>query len=76
MAGLAWRARRGRDLIPGPPALGATEAGRARFYALVPFILGIHVGLPLIWYEAEADIVRHAIRSSLACSLYRLGSTA
>ena len=48
MAGLAWRARRGRDLIPGPPALGATEAGRARFYALVPFILGIHVGLPLI----------------------------
>jgi hypothetical protein len=36
------------DLIPGPPALGATEAGRARFYALVPCILGIHVGLPLI----------------------------
>ena len=48
IAGLAWRARRGRDLIPGPPALGATEAGRARFYGLVPFILGIHVGLPLI----------------------------
>jgi uncharacterized membrane protein YphA (DoxX/SURF4 family) len=48
MAGVAWRARRGRDLLPGPPALGAMEAGRARFYALVPFILGIHVGLPLI----------------------------
>jgi hypothetical protein len=48
LAGLAWRARGGRDLIPGPPALGATEAGRARFYGLVPFILGIHVGIPLI----------------------------
>jgi uncharacterized membrane protein YphA (DoxX/SURF4 family) len=33
---------------PRAPALGATAAGWARFYALVPFILGIHVGLPLI----------------------------
>jgi uncharacterized membrane protein YphA (DoxX/SURF4 family) len=48
MAGLTWRARQGRDLIPGPPASGATEAGRTRFYALVPCILGIPVGLPLI----------------------------
>src|SRR5262249_37576777 len=45
---LWWRARRGRDLIPGPEVLGATEAGRARFYALVPLILGIHIALPLI----------------------------
>jgi len=45
---LGWRARRGRDLIPGPEVLGATEAGRARFYALVPLILGIHIALPLI----------------------------
>jgi uncharacterized membrane protein YphA (DoxX/SURF4 family) len=45
---LGWRARRGRDLIPGPEVLGATEVGRARFYALVPLILGIHIALPLI----------------------------
>jgi hypothetical protein len=32
-AALAWRARRGRDLIPGPARLGATEAGHARFFA-------------------------------------------
>ncbi len=44
---LGWR-RRGRDLIPGPHVLGASEAGRARFYALVPLILGIHIALPLI----------------------------
>lgn len=45
---LWWRARRGRDLIPGPEVLGATEAGRGGFYALVPLILGIHIALPLI----------------------------
>ena len=43
-----WRRRQGHDLIPGPEVLGATEAGRARFYALVPLILGIHIALPLI----------------------------
>ena len=50
VAGLAilWRFRGGRDLIPGPQVLGATTEGRERFYALVPLILGIHAGLPLI----------------------------
>ena len=45
---LWWRARQGRDLVPGPEVLGATERGRAAFYALVPLILGIHFALPLI----------------------------
>jgi hypothetical protein len=31
VAGALWRWRRGRDFIPGPQALGATESGRARF---------------------------------------------
>ncbi len=48
LAWVWWRARGGRDLIPGPEALGAEEAGRAGFYSLVPLILGVHVGLPLI----------------------------
>ena len=39
-----WR----RPLLPGPEAFGVTLDGRAQMYALVPLILGIHVGVPLI----------------------------
>ena len=45
---VVWRRTGGRALLPGPEAFGATPGGRARFYALVPLILGIHVGVPLI----------------------------
>ena len=45
---VVWRGTGGRALLPGPQAFGATPEGRARFYALVPVILGIHVGVPLI----------------------------
>ena len=45
---IVWRRTGGRGLLPGPEALGATPDGRARFYSLVPLILGIHVGLPLL----------------------------
>ena len=45
---VVWRGTGGRALLPGPQAFGATPDGRARFYALVPLILGIHVGVPLI----------------------------
>jgi len=48
LAWVGWRARGGCDFIPGPEALGAEESGRVRFYALVPLILGVHLGLPLI----------------------------
>src|SRR5689334_594545 len=48
LVGLWWRVRGRQDLIPGPTVLGATPQGRAGFYALVPLILGIHAGLPLI----------------------------
>jgi hypothetical protein len=47
-AAIWWKPRGNRDLIPGPEVLGATEDGKRTFYALVPLILGIHVGLPLI----------------------------
>src|SRR5262245_57463720 len=47
VAASAWRRWGRRDLIPGPKAFGATEAGRAQFYAIVPLILGIHVSVPL-----------------------------
>lgn len=45
---ILWRRRRGRELLPGPASFGATPDGRARFYALLPLILGIHVGVPLL----------------------------
>ena len=45
---ILWRKGEGRALLPGPEALGATPDGRARFYALVPLILGIHIGVPLL----------------------------
>src|SRR6188508_2045736 len=48
MLAIVWRRNNGRALLPGPESLGATRDGRARFYALVPLILGIHVGLPLL----------------------------
>jgi uncharacterized membrane protein YphA (DoxX/SURF4 family) len=56
IAGLFWRARGCRDLIPGPTALGATPRGRAGFYALVPFILGIHVGVPLVVMGIKGEL--------------------
>src|SRR5215207_9943001 len=45
---ILWRRVGSRTLLPGPEDFGATPHGRARFYALVPLILGIHVGVPLI----------------------------
>ena len=55
LAWMWWRMRQGYDLIPGPEVLGATEAARARFYALGPLILGIHLALPLIVLGTKGD---------------------
>ena len=60
---IVWRRSGGRALLPGPEALGATPAGRARFYALVPLILGIHVGVPLIVLGSADSCSRRTIRS-------------
>lgn len=43
-----WRVRQRRDLVPGPERLGATESGLTKFYALVPFIIGVHFAVPLL----------------------------
>jgi uncharacterized membrane protein YphA (DoxX/SURF4 family) len=56
VAELAWRVRRGRDLVPGPEVLGATPTGRARFFALVPLIIGIHAGLPLLVLAIKGEL--------------------
>jgi uncharacterized membrane protein YphA (DoxX/SURF4 family) len=49
-AAFAWRFRLRRDIIPGPSALGANDAGRRLFYAWVPAILATHVAAPLLVY--------------------------
>ncbi|MGC4005944.1 MAG: hypothetical protein QM811_23615 [Pirellulales bacterium] len=44
-----WFVGRGRrDLLPDPSAFGAEQTGLARFYGLVPLILGIHTAIPLL----------------------------
>ena len=48
LGAIAWRYRGGRDLLPGPRQLGATHAGRAIFYGLVPLLLAIHLSVPLL----------------------------
>src|SRR5262245_61680023 len=56
LVGLVWRACRGRDLIPGPEVLGATESGRAKGFAIVPLILGIHAALPLLVLAIKGEL--------------------
>ncbi len=43
-----WRHRGGRDFVPGPKFFGATPERLAALYSLVPFILGIHIAVPLL----------------------------
>jgi uncharacterized membrane protein YphA (DoxX/SURF4 family) len=52
-----WQYRHRRDFIPGPKMLGATDAGRARFYAVVPLILGIHVAVPLFVLAIKGQLL-------------------
>lgn len=43
-----WKRRGQIDLIPGPERLGATDEGLARFYGIVPIVIGIHFAVPLL----------------------------
>jgi hypothetical protein len=47
LGGMLWSVR-GRGLLPGPEAFGATDERRSLLYGLVPLILGIHVAVPLL----------------------------
>jgi uncharacterized membrane protein YphA (DoxX/SURF4 family) len=51
-----WRRREGRDLVPHPARLGATDDRLATFYALVPAILGAHLAVPLLVNGANGDL--------------------
>jgi uncharacterized membrane protein YphA (DoxX/SURF4 family) len=51
-----WRMRRGIEILPGPEQFGATLEGRKRFYGIVPFILGLHVALPLIVLGIQGNL--------------------
>lgn len=48
IAAWLWRLRGQRDLVPGPERLGATDEGLARFYGIVPIVIGIHFAVPLL----------------------------
>ncbi len=47
-ATILWRMRNKRDLLPSPAVLGATDDRRAAFYGIAPFILGVHIAVPLL----------------------------
>ena len=55
LAGFMWRARGPR---PDPRARspGRHGGGASQFYALVPLILGIHVGLPLLVLAVKSEL--------------------
>jgi uncharacterized membrane protein YphA (DoxX/SURF4 family) len=48
VAALVWRKRNRLDLVPGPGRLGASDEGLARFYSLVPIVVGVHFAVPLL----------------------------
>lgn len=54
---VAWRWRGRRDLLPGPRQLGATAAGRERFYAIVPALLAVHLAIPLMAAGINAQLL-------------------
>ena len=56
LAAVAWRLRRGRDLLPGPARFGATPHGRQTFYAWVPALLAIHLAVPLFILGLSAKL--------------------
>ena len=45
---LLWRWRGQRSVIPGPAALGGSPEARGAVYALMPLLLAVHLGVPLL----------------------------
>lgn len=45
---LLWRRRGQRSLIPGPERLGGTPEAKDALYALMPLVLAVHLGIPLL----------------------------
>lgn len=45
---LLWRWRGQRSVVPGPERLGGTPAMRDAVYALIPLVLAVHLGVPLL----------------------------
>jgi hypothetical protein len=43
-----WLVRGRRDVFPGPIELGASPRGLRRFLGLVPLVLALHLGIPLV----------------------------
>jgi hypothetical protein len=43
-----WRIRGQQGFLPGPELFGAAPERRSALYSLVPFILGVHLAVPLL----------------------------
>ena len=50
-----WR-KRGRGFVPGPENFGTTDDRRAALYGLIPAILGIHLGVPLLVGGVQGEL--------------------
>lgn len=48
VAMLLWRWRGGRSIIPDPKALGGRPEAKEALYAFMPFVLAVHLGVPLL----------------------------
>ncbi|MEO8574396.1 MAG: DoxX protein [Pyrinomonadaceae bacterium] len=51
-----WFRRRGRGFVPGPESFGTTDSRRSALYGLIPAILGIHVGVPLLVSGVQGEL--------------------
>jgi uncharacterized membrane protein YphA (DoxX/SURF4 family) len=56
LAALVRRRLARPSIFPGPVDLGANPEDITRFYAFVPFILGMHVALPLLVYGLQGHL--------------------
>lgn len=48
VAALLWRWRNRRSFVPGPKELGGRPEARDALYAFVPFVLAVHLAVPLL----------------------------
>lgn len=67
-----WRWRGGRGLLPGPELFGASPSGRSILYSLVPFILGVHLAVPLLIAGVRGTLLAPGVQLEGAW-LYLLG---
>lgn len=54
LAWLIWNKRGRRGFVPGPEDFGTTDDRRSALYSIVPFIIGVHVAVPLFVFGLQS----------------------